>query len=151
MEERETDLTGQRLATALRAAAAFPCAGPLPVTCATLAVLAALGLLCAGSTAASSPAGDDQTIVHVLNRVGFGPRPGDVERVRATGVEGYIEQQLGPNQIADNGMAARLAGLATIGMSSRQLAQGYAMPLAEANSSRTGPLRPCPPMTSQGS
>ena len=28
----------------------------------------------------------DKAIVHVLNRIGFGPRPGDVERVRAIGL-----------------------------------------------------------------
>jgi uncharacterized protein (DUF1800 family) len=49
------------------------------------------------------------------------------------GVERYIEQQLRPDRIPDPGMEARLAGLSTIGKSSRELAQSYAMPLAEAN------------------
>jgi len=44
---------------------------------------------------------DDKTIVHVLNRIGFGPRPMDIERVRAMGLEAYIEQQLHPERIAD--------------------------------------------------
>ena len=39
---------------------------------------------------------EDQRVMHVLNRLGFGARPGDVDRVRRIGVEKYIEQQLHP-------------------------------------------------------
>ena len=38
---------------------------------------------------------------HVLSRTGFGPRPGDVERVRALGLQRYIDEQLHPERIAD--------------------------------------------------
>ena len=41
-------------------------------------------------TAISSDA-DERTIAHVLNRIGFGPRPGDIERVGRMGLEAYIE------------------------------------------------------------
>ena len=34
--------------------------------------------------------------VHVLNRLGFGPRPGDIDRVAGMGVRAYIDQQLDP-------------------------------------------------------
>src|SRR2546422_10764307 len=37
---------------------------------------------------------EEQRILHVLNRLGFGARPGDLERVKAMGVENYINQQL---------------------------------------------------------
>lgn len=43
---------------------------------------------------------DDRTIVHILNRLGYGPRPGDIERVRETGVEAYLEEQRHPRRIA---------------------------------------------------
>ena len=46
----------------------------------------------AGSQGAAPLQDPDKHIVHVLNRIGFGPRPGDVERVRATGVQQYIDQ-----------------------------------------------------------
>ena len=71
---------------------------------------------------------DDRAIAHVLNRVGFGPAPGDLERVRGIGLAAYIEQQLHPERIADEGMAARLEGLQTIDKSARQLAQEYYVP-----------------------
>jgi uncharacterized protein (DUF1800 family) len=71
---------------------------------------------------------DDKTIVHVLNRVAFGPRPGDVERVRRIGLAAYIEQQLHPESIPDGAVQARLAGFETLTKSSRDLAQGYYLP-----------------------
>ncbi|MCK5352097.1 DUF1800 family protein, partial [bacterium] len=44
---------------------------------------------------------EEEKIVHVLNRLGFGPRPGDIEKVAAMGLEAYIEQQLHPQEIPD--------------------------------------------------
>ena len=46
-------------------------------------------------------ANDDGAISHVLNRVTFGPRPGDVERVRAMGVARYLDLQLHPERIPE--------------------------------------------------
>ena len=37
---------------------------------------------------------------HALNRLAFGPHPGDVDRVRKMGVAKWIDQQLHPEQIA---------------------------------------------------
>ena len=44
------------------------------------------------STSAERPAtlAEEQKIVHALNRLGFGPRPGDVERVRRIGLDRYV-------------------------------------------------------------
>src|SRR5215831_16793673 len=44
----------------------------------------------------------DKQIIHVLNRLTFGPRLGDVEQVRRLGVDKWIDQQLHPEQIAEN-------------------------------------------------
>jgi len=54
--------------------------------------------------------------------------PGDVERVRRVGLEKYIDQQLRPETIADQSMSARLTGLDTLNLNSRQLAQDYFIP-----------------------
>jgi len=48
-------------------------------------------------------------IVHLLNRAGYGPRPGDVERVRHKGITAYIEEQLRPESINDTHVDPRLA------------------------------------------
>jgi uncharacterized protein (DUF1800 family) len=74
----------------------------------------------------------DAAIVHVLNRIGFGPRPGDVEQVRAIGLERYIDQQLHPERIPDGAMNVRLSALTTIGMSSREIAERFEEPVLEA-------------------
>jgi len=71
---------------------------------------------------------DDKTIIHALNRIGFGPAPGDVARVRKMGLSAYIDQQLQPERIADEKVAARLAGFETLTMSTRQLADEYYLP-----------------------
>ena len=74
---------------------------------------------------------DEKTIVHVLNRLGFGPAPGQVDRVREMGLKAYIDQQLTPERIPDSAMAGRLAEFKTLAMSPRQLAEEYYLP-AEA-------------------
>jgi hypothetical protein len=59
-----------------------------------------------------------QQAVHVLNRLAFGPRPGDVERVQRIGVRRYIDEQLHPESIPmPPDLEARLAGLQTVNRS----------------------------------
>src|SRR5690348_15725400 len=60
---------------------------------------------------------EEQRAVHVLNRLAFGARPGDVERVLKLGVDNYIEQQLNPSKIDDAALASKLESLPTLGMS----------------------------------
>ena len=70
----------------------------------------------------------DQQVRHVLNRLAFGPRPGDAERVRAMGVDRWIALQLQPSRIRDT-VAERIVGaLPTLAMSSRQLLERYPPP-----------------------
>src|SRR5690348_18474763 len=57
---------------------------------------------------------EDQRILHVLNRLGFGARPGDVERVKAMGLDNYINQQLNPEKISDSVAENKLAELTTL-------------------------------------
>ncbi|PIE80457.1 MAG: hypothetical protein CSA11_08255 [Chloroflexi bacterium] len=40
--------------------------------------------------------------LRILNRAGYGPRPGDVQQVRDMGLEAYLEEQLQPEKIDDN-------------------------------------------------
>src|SRR5579872_3147691 len=54
--------------------------------------------------------------LHALNRLTFGPRPGDVDRVMAMGVDQWVEQQLGPATDPDPALDARLAPLRTLQM-----------------------------------
>src|SRR5262245_22628695 len=42
-----------------------------------------------------------QDVMHLLNRIGFGSRPGQIERIQQIGVDKYVEQQLEPEQPRD--------------------------------------------------
>jgi uncharacterized protein (DUF1800 family) len=75
---------------------------------------------------------DGRVITHVLNRIAFGPRPGDVDRVRAMGLRAYIDQQLHPERIDDSAVDARLATFDTLKLSPQELTSKYFAPLIEA-------------------
>ncbi|HEY5088016.1 MAG TPA: DUF1800 domain-containing protein [Gemmatimonadaceae bacterium] len=51
----------------------------------------------------------DQQVLQVLNRLAFGPRPGEVQQVRGMGVDAWIELQLHPQKIDDSAMDQMLA------------------------------------------
>jgi uncharacterized protein (DUF1800 family) len=70
----------------------------------------------------------DQRILHVLNRLGFGARPGDVERVKAMGIDNYIAQQLFPEKIDDSASEAKLVNLETLRMSTAEIYERYPQP-----------------------
>ncbi len=78
--------------------------------------------------AAASELDDNQAALHVLNRLTFGPRPGDVERVRAMGVEKWIDQQLHPDHINDSALDGRLSGFLTLKMDARQMLENFPPP-----------------------
>ena len=70
--------------------------------------------------------GKDQEILHALNRLTFGPRPGDVEAVRKMGLKKWIDQQLHPERIAENPeLAERLRPLKSLPMSPAEVATNY--------------------------
>jgi len=63
--------------------------------------------------------------IHALNRLTFGPRPGDVERVLAVGVDKWIAQQLEPGKIDDGALEARLAPYRTLRMSAAEMVENF--------------------------
>jgi uncharacterized protein (DUF1800 family) len=71
---------------------------------------------------------EEQRILHVLNRLGFGARPGDVERVKAMGLENYISQQLAPEKITDSLAEAKVKDLAVLKMTTAELYERYPQP-----------------------
>ena len=70
----------------------------------------------------------DEAILHALNRLAYGPRPGDVERVRQMGLAKWIEQQLNPNSVDDKAVEARLQDYPTLRMSTAKLIAEYPQP-----------------------
>ena len=71
---------------------------------------------------------EEQKIIHLLNRIGFGARLGDVERVRRMGIDKYIDQQLRPESIDDSALQAKLAEFDSLRLTVAQLYQKYPAP-----------------------
>jgi len=64
--------------------------------------------------------------VHVLNRLTFGARPGDVEQVRRIGIDAWIAQQLHPDQLAENPVLAdKLRELVTLDLPTWKILETY--------------------------
>src|SRR5215204_6235458 len=81
-----------------------------------------------GDTKKGKSLTEDQKILHVLNRLGFGARPGDVERVKAIGLQKYIEQQLNPGSIADSAAESKVKNLEIFNMSTAEVFAKYPNP-----------------------
>jgi uncharacterized protein (DUF1800 family) len=64
-------------------------------------------------------------VVHALNRLTFGPRPGDVDRVMAIGLDKWIDQQLHPDKIDDSAVDARLSQFRTLRMDTREIVENF--------------------------
>jgi uncharacterized protein (DUF1800 family) len=71
---------------------------------------------------------EDQATLHALNRLAYGPRPGDVERVHQIGLEKWIDEQLNPDSIDDSSLDQRLAKYTTLNMTSTQLLDTFPQP-----------------------
>src|SRR6266566_6927735 len=68
----------------------------------------------------------DKQIVHVLNRLTFGPRPGDAEQVRRLGVQKWIDLQLHPERVQENPvLESKLRPLETLKLAMWQIQEKY--------------------------
>jgi uncharacterized protein (DUF1800 family) len=82
---------------------------------ALLALAAALPA--AQEMAPAAPLTDRERAVHLLNRCGFGPAPGEVERVMEIGVQAWLDEQLAPAPAREPRLLAALERFETLGMS----------------------------------
>src|SRR5215831_6626457 len=71
---------------------------------------------------------EEQKVAHLLDRITFGARPGDVERVMKLGWEKYLEEQLRPERISDQAVEQRLKNIESIHLSNAELAKNYPPP-----------------------
>src|SRR4051812_35944170 len=94
----------------------------------SLLLISSLLLLATSSPALTSR----QKALHALNRLGFGPRPGDVEKVMQIGVDKWIDQQLHPERVPDRAVDARLQQLPTMRMSNAEIVKKYYAPVLMA-------------------
>jgi uncharacterized protein (DUF1800 family) len=75
----------------------------------------------------------DEAITHALNRLAYGARPGDIDRIKKMGLAKWIDQQLNPGSIEDHAVEARLDRYPTLRMSSAALIADYPRPKQAAN------------------
>ena len=104
---------------------------PVPRSPFVLAACGALALTAATAARTDSLTPREQAL-HALNRLAFGPRPGDVDRVAQMGVGAYILEQLYPERIPDARLQTRLSGYLTLSMSNAELIARFELPLREA-------------------
>ena len=99
-------------------------------------VLVAAGLIASAAPSSrlalpASPLSEQERVLHVLNRLGYGPLPTDVARVREMGVGVYLEQQLDQSRPPSAALIAALAGYDVLIGSTAQLVRDYPQPTAE--------------------
>src|SRR5215469_7598328 len=98
-----------------------------------LTALLSISLIVSGFTATKKPTKtkplapltQEQRAIHALNRLTFGPRPGDLDHVLEIGVDKWIDQQLHPESIDDSALNARLGPLRTLRMNPKDLVQNF--------------------------
>jgi uncharacterized protein (DUF1800 family) len=92
-----------------------------------LLVAAAAAVTALHATKKTNPPQLDDThrIVHALNRLTFGPAPGDIDRVKAIGLDKWIDEQLHPDKIDDSALDARLSNFLTLKMSAHDMAEHF--------------------------
>jgi uncharacterized protein (DUF1800 family) len=94
-------------------------------------LIATVALAMLAAATPSNKLTERQRAEHALNRLGFGPRPGDVDRVVAMGVDKWIDQQLHPERIDDSAVNARLASLETLKLNNNDMLEQYYKPIVE--------------------
>ncbi len=86
-----------------------------------LVLLVAVGLDATRKSRNQGAMDESKRSLHALDRLTFGPRPGDLQVIAAMGLDKWIDLQLHPEKIANSAMQARLAGYRTLEMSSREM------------------------------
>ena len=89
----------------------------------TVVVLLFLGF-CGAAVAADRSS--DRQILHILDRLAFGPSAADVKHIKALGIDRYIAEQLDPASIPEqSALTDRLAALETLKLDPVQLFAEY--------------------------
>jgi uncharacterized protein (DUF1800 family) len=74
------------------------------------------------------PLTEEERATQALNRLTFGPRPGDLERVEAIGIKKWVEMQLNPEQIDDSLLEARLQSFPAMHLSMQEQLRAFPSP-----------------------
>jgi uncharacterized protein (DUF1800 family) len=98
----------------------------------SVAVLPAFSAAAQSTMTRTVPASDvrelpaDQQIMQALNRLTFGPKPGDIQKVRAIGLDTWIDEQLHPEKIDNSAMDAFMTKYSVLDQDQNELLREYA-------------------------
>jgi uncharacterized protein (DUF1800 family) len=108
-------------------------------------LVAAAGALPGAAARFDQKLSKDKQVLHVLNRLTYGPRPGDIDRVRSLGVEKWIRQQLQPQLIKEDPLVdARLKPLASLQLPTWQIYETFQPPAQALPANVVVAFRPRP-------
>ena len=110
-----------------------------PTICRLIVLAGVIGLAPVERPSASGPPAipsDERSVAHVLNRLAFGARPGDVERIAKSGLAAWIDAQLQPQRIANIDLDRRLSSLTTLTLDSETIARDYFAPARQERRQR---------------
>ncbi|SNT01635.1 Protein of unknown function [Granulicella rosea] len=88
----------------------------------------------------------DERVLHALNRLTFGPRPGDVEAAKAMGLDAWFDRQLNPASIDDSALDKRLELFPAMQMTQAELIERYPSPQMLRDMIRTKADLPADPV-----
>lgn len=71
---------------------------------------------------------EEQKAIHLLDRISFGARPGDIEQLLKLGWGKYLDAQLHPERIPDQAVDEKLKNIESIHLSNAELARYYPPP-----------------------
>ena len=121
---------------------------PAALVAGIAAFLATVALSAASEARFDRKLSSDQQALHVLNRMAYGPRPGDAEAVRRMGVKAWIRAQLDPARIPeDPQLLRRLQALPTLSLPTWQLIEEYMPPPVQVSLAMAGMMPSVPAET----
>lgn len=118
---------------------AVPAVAAVPTT-------TALGKVALPASAQKTPLTRQQKTLHALNRMTFGPRPGDEQAVNKMGMEAWFQRQLHPENIDDSVFEARLDQFPALKLSQEERMSRYPMPQTVRQMARSNAPLPADPV-----
>ena len=137
-----------------RSAGSMLSAATVAVLCASLAMPAEL---LAEATTTDTPTSapnaltPEQRAEHALNRLTFGPRPGEVATVERLGLDKWLERQLRPDSIDDSAFEQRMGGFPALQLTQEDLMRRFPSPAMLRMGERRGPFQAAPSRDRVGS
>jgi uncharacterized protein (DUF1800 family) len=120
---RHTAIHGRIVGASQAAVTAVLC-----VAVATPSTLFAETPALASGSSQTTPLTQQQKTLHALNRLTFGPRPGEEAAVSRMGLEAWFQQQLHPERIDDSALEQRLDAYPAMRLSEAELMQRFPSP-----------------------